>query len=144
VAVVGADADRSIVASVLSSMRQPGRNLAGALSLRGLTGLLAMSALVVSNDTGPLHIAGAVGAATVGIFWCGNLINAGAPFRRRHRPVLSWRLTCPVCGTNTIEARCEHDASFVADAPLADVRSQARSLLAEAGASSAGDRSFHS
>ena len=47
-------------------------------------------AVVVSNDTGPLHLAVAVGAPTVGIFWIGNLVNSG-PLGRARRSVRSWR-----------------------------------------------------
>src|SRR3712207_8868396 len=47
-------------------------------------------------------------AATVGIYWCGNLINAGPVTRARHRPALSWRLDCPVCGADCTRHRCDH------------------------------------
>jgi ADP-heptose:LPS heptosyltransferase len=84
---------------------------------------------MVANDTGPLHLAAAVGAATVGVFWCGNMINAGPVTRSRHRPAISWRLECPVCGTNCITGSCEHDESFVAGVPVAEVRSAVLDLL---------------
>jgi len=90
-------------------------DLTGRLTLPELAGLLADAALVVGNDSGPLHLAAAVGAPVVGLFWCGNLINAGRAFRARYHPLLSWRLDCPVCGKDTMTDRCEHDASFVAD-----------------------------
>ena len=75
-------------------------------------GRLARARLVVAKDSGPRHMADAVGTPTVGIHWCGNLINAGSAFRAWHRPHLSWRLVCPVCGQNTIHQRCQHDASI--------------------------------
>ncbi len=59
---------------------------------------------------------GEVGAATVGIYWAGNLINAGPITRARHRTVLSWRLNCPVCDRNCLQTTCDHQASFVAHA----------------------------
>jgi len=38
-------------------------------SLSALVGLLARAGLVVANDSGPLHLAGAIGTPTVGIYW---------------------------------------------------------------------------
>ena len=89
-------------------MRRAAQDVCGALSLGGLVGLLARCSFLVANDSGPLHLAEATGAATVGIYWCGNLINAEPITRTRHRPHLSWRLTCPVCGRNCIYDNCDH------------------------------------
>ncbi len=121
VVVTGTERERPLVEELLASMAQPAENLCGHLSLAALTGLFSRCRLVVSNDTGPLHLAGAVSAATVGIYWCANLITAGPLTRARHRPLLSWRLDCPVCGRNTIKDNCQHRASFVADVPVDDV-----------------------
>lgn len=110
----------------------PGLNLAGKLSLGGLAGLLSRCAVVVSNDSGPLHLAQAVGASTVGIFWCFNLINAGPATRLRHRPVVSWELECPVCGRNCTRDKCDHRASFVAEIPIEPVAASALDLLQRA------------
>jgi len=43
------------------------------------------------------------------------MITAGTLWRKRHRPVLSWRLDCPECGLNTIHSGCSHEVSFVDD-----------------------------
>lgn len=43
-------------------------NLAGKLSVSELTALISMSRLFISNSTGPLHIAAAVGIPAVGFF----------------------------------------------------------------------------
>jgi ADP-heptose:LPS heptosyltransferase len=87
---------------------------------------------VVSNDSGPLHLAASVGAATAGIFWCFNLINCGPLTRSRHRPSASWRLTCPVCGIDCTQGRCVHRASFVADVPTEEVVASALDLFSRA------------
>jgi len=100
------------------------------LSLPALIGLLSGADLVVSNDTGPLHLAIALGTPTVGIFWIGNLIHAGPFSRLRDRAVVSWRLDCPVCGAAATAGRCPHDPSFVADIPVTAVLDAANDLLA--------------
>jgi ADP-heptose:LPS heptosyltransferase len=43
-------------------------NLAGRLTIGELLALLRQSDLLISNDSGPLHLASAVGTATVGLF----------------------------------------------------------------------------
>ncbi|MHA7145498.1 glycosyltransferase family 9 protein [Arthrobacter sp. TmT3-37] len=95
------------------------RSLAGQLSLGELTGVLDRSAVMVGNDSGPRHLAQAVGTPTVGVYWIGNVINAGAMGRTLHRVHFSWVTRCPVCGVDVTQVgwtaeRCEHDDSFVA------------------------------
>lgn len=130
VVLTGAGDEAHLVEGVLAATRAPAVNTCGRLSIGGLAGLLSRCALVVSNDSGPLHLGAAVGARTVGIYWCGNAITAGTLSRTRHRPVLSWRLCCPVCGVNCMEASCEHRASFVDDVTPEQVLEEARALLA--------------
>ncbi len=134
VVVIGTEPERPLVEALLADMRAEADEVCGRLSLGGLAGLLSRAAVVVANDSGPLHLAAAVGAPTVGIFWCGNLINGGPFTRTRHRPLVSWRLHCPRCGVNTLEAACEDRDSFVADVPVEEVTAAALDLLALSGA----------
>lgn len=132
VVVTGTEGERDLVTAVVRGMQRPATNLCGRLTLGGLAGLLSRCAVVVANDTGPLHLAAAVGAPTVGIYWIGNLLTAGTPTRTRHRPLIAWRLACPVCGRNCITDDCPHRDSFVADVPMQDVLAAAHDLLAAA------------
>ena len=50
------------------AMRQPVVNLAGALTVAELAALLRRCRLLVSNDSGPVHVAAAVGTPVVDIF----------------------------------------------------------------------------
>jgi ADP-heptose:LPS heptosyltransferase len=93
--------------------------------------VLERARVVVSNDTGPLHLAGAVGAPTVGIYWAGNLVNGAPPWRTRHRPLASFRVHCPVCGVDCMQGSCGHDASFVAEVGVAEVVEAALDLLGD-------------
>ena len=128
VAVIGTEAEHDLVAGVVNEMSAKAQNLCGHLSLGGLAGLLARASVMVSNDSGPLHLAAAVDTATVGIYWCGNLITAGPVTRSRHRPAISWRLDCPVCGLNCTRNSCEHAVSFVADVSQEEVTTLAVEL----------------
>lgn len=127
VAVCGSEADRSACAEIA---RASGcLDLSATLSLGGLAGLLSRAAVVVGNDTGPLHLAEAVGAATVGVYWFGNVINAAPPGRARNRVAISWRRECPTCGVDCTLGRCGHSESFVADVGVAEVLGEALDLL---------------
>jgi ADP-heptose:LPS heptosyltransferase len=129
VAVNGSATEAGLVAAVAGSMRHPALDLAGRLGLGGLCGLLERAALVISNDTGPLHLALALGVPSVGIFWLTNLIE-GRPLRQSGlRAALSLQTRCPVCGQDNILTRCPHDESFVAEVTVEEVEGLARSLL---------------
>lgn len=129
VVVIGSDRERWLAERVAKGMDVPAANLAGMLSLPGLAGLLASTTLVVGNDSGAVHLAAAVGASTVGVYWIGNVITGGVLSRARHRRAISWRVHCPVCGIDCTKDRCDHQASFVADVPVSDVLEPARELL---------------
>jgi ADP-heptose:LPS heptosyltransferase len=131
IAITGTGEDEAAVArAVAGAMWHDATNLVDRLSLPALVGVLARARLVVANDTGPLHLAGAVGTHTVGIFWMGNLITGGPTFRSRTRAVVSWRPECPVCGADATETRgCDHSASFVEDVPVERVLELAADLL---------------
>lgn len=58
---------------------------------------------MVGNDSGPRHLAQAVGTPTVGVYWIGNVINAGAIGRTLHRVHFSWVSQCPVCGVDVTQ-----------------------------------------
>jgi ADP-heptose:LPS heptosyltransferase len=130
VLLTGAGFEAPITEAVRSAMECEAEDLNGRLSIGGLAALLSRCRVVVSNDSGPLHIAAAVGAATVGIYWAGNAINAGTLFRARSRPHLSWRMECPECGRNTIYDPCAHRHSFVDLVTADDVTASALALYA--------------
>ncbi|MER6584101.1 glycosyltransferase family 9 protein [Micromonospora chalcea] len=138
VLVTGTPAEQETVDAVVAAAGVPVRPQVGTLSLGALAAAYADCALVVSNDTGPLHLAAAVGAPTVGVFWVGNLINGASPLRGRHRPIAAWTTHCPVCGVDCTpgiyphrpgDGECPHRVSFVADVPAAEVIEAARELL---------------
>lgn len=109
--------------------------VAGDLSLGGLVGLLESSDVMLGNDSGPRHLAQAVGVPTVGIFWAGNMIMA-APFgRARHRVHLGWVTRCPECGIDVTQVgwnapHCLHVFPLTAEVAPRDVYADVRDLTA--------------
>jgi ADP-heptose:LPS heptosyltransferase len=140
VLVVGDDSDVPAAEEIVSLARRAApdaeiRSLAGQLDLGGLAGILAASAVMVGNDSGPRHLAQAVGTPTVGIYWIGNVINAGALGRTLHRVHFSWVTVCPTCGVDVTQVgwtaeRCEHDDSFVRPVRPVAVYDDVRELTA--------------
>jgi hypothetical protein len=90
-----------------------------------LAGLLQRATLLVGNDSGPRHLAAAVGTATVAVYWIPNLVNVGPLRRARHRAPVSWRLDCPACGADALRGHCGHGASLVADVGVEEVLAEA-------------------
>jgi len=127
VLVNGGPAEQGLVQAVLRAMEHPAR--AVSLDLRTLPGVLAACRVVVANDTGPLHLAGAVGTSTVGLFWGPNVINSPPPGRARHRPLAALDLHCPVCGTDGLRGSCEHEATRLGPIRADEVAAVAQELL---------------
>ncbi len=129
VVVVGDASDVAAATAIVEHATDPlVTSVADAVALPALVDLLEDSDVVLANDSGPRHVAMAVGTATVGVFWGPNLVNAAPVGRRRHRVHASWTTACPRCGaplTRGDELRCDHPGSWVGDvaidAVLADV-----------------------
>jgi hypothetical protein len=102
VAVVGIEEGRALISSVAKGMSHEALDLCGRLPRGGgPAGLLSRYAVVFANDSGPLRLAVAVGAATVGICWAPNLINAGPVAREGGR------------GSGVGVIRCFYQASLI-------------------------------
>ncbi|MUG94666.1 hypothetical protein F7734_20795 [Scytonema sp. UIC 10036] len=49
--------------------------------------------------------------------------------RSRHRPAISWRLHCPVCGVDCTRGSCNYRNSFVDDVSVQEVVESVLELL---------------
>ncbi|SOC86825.1 ADP-heptose:LPS heptosyltransferase [Curtobacterium sp. 314Chir4.1] len=123
-------ASTAIRAALPTGLAARVHDVTGSLPLDELPAMLAAADVMVGDDSGPRHLAVAVGTPTVGVFWFGNVVNAGPFDRGRHRVHLSFVTRCPVCGIDVTQVgwtaeRCEHDPSYVdevtPEAVLADV-----------------------
>ena len=68
ICLVAGDADAVFAEQVARTMRQPVVNLAGRLGVGELAALLRRCRMLISNDSGPVHVAAAVGTPVVDIF----------------------------------------------------------------------------
>jgi ADP-heptose:LPS heptosyltransferase len=110
-------------------------SVAGQLRLDELSAVLRASDVMLGNDSGPRHLAQAVGTPTVGIYWVGNLIMAGPMGRTLHRVHMSWMTRCPVCAADVTQVgwtaeRCPHEFSLTQEIRAEDVYADLRQLRA--------------
>ena len=54
-------------------------NLAGRTSLRQLSAVLARADVLLTNDSGPMHLAAGLGTPVVGVFTCTSALRSGPP-----------------------------------------------------------------
>ncbi len=66
--IIGSAEEMDIAAALSSAMAKKPFVLTGSTSLLELLGLISQATLMVSNDTGPMHIANSLGVPVVGIF----------------------------------------------------------------------------
>jgi heptosyltransferase-1 len=116
VAVVGSAGERRLGATVVEAARsrnRPALNLAGETTLKQLAALLGTADAVVSNDSGPMHLAAAMGTTVVGIFTCTSPILSG-PAGSNHELIstavpcaASYHKTCPLYGRSHLACLAE-------------------------------------
>jgi heptosyltransferase-2 len=66
--VIGSARETEIAAAVQAAMAQKPTILTGQTSLRELLAVISQATLFLSNDTGPMHLANALGVPVVGVF----------------------------------------------------------------------------
>ncbi len=76
--------ERSTADAILAAMRQPALDLVGKDTLKQLPALLERAALVMTPDSGPMHIANAVGTKVLGLHAASNPQRSGPYSDRRY------------------------------------------------------------
>jgi len=95
VSVYGSPAERAIGEELVSQLEEPRRNLAGETDIAGLVDELRTCHLLLTNDTGTMHLAAALGVPVVAVF--GSTEPAfTAPLGEGHR-VVRHQVDCSPC-----------------------------------------------
>jgi len=102
--------DRSAIDNIISKMKGRAVNLAGETTLKVLAALYSKVQMVVSTDTGPMHMAAAVGAPVVALFGPTAPWRTG-PYGAGHHIVRA-ELECAPCFKRQCETTdCMHQIS---------------------------------
>ena len=121
VAIVGGAAERPLGEAIAEQLQAPVRLLSGQTTLAGLVGVLSRLRLLLTNDSGPMHLAAALGTPLVAVFGSTDWVET-APFGSRatlvREPVLCSPCLLREC---PIDHRCmtRVDTARVAEVALA-------------------------
>ena len=121
VILTGVDYEADAAAAIERELPGEVHNLCAKLSLPALVGVLSQARLILSNDTGPLHLGLALDTPAVGLFWCEYIVNSLPLSRANFLPLISWERTCPNCGRQIDKQEadqpqqpgCSHEVSFI-------------------------------
>lgn len=122
VALVGVERDRFLLEGIKGKMSHRALNLAGDTDIPSLMAMLEMAKVVVSTDSGPMHMAVALGRPVVALFGPTAPWRTG-PYGTRNR-VVRVELSCSPCFRRTCAAR-----SCMESIEPEDVFQQARLLV---------------
>jgi len=106
VLIFGSREEMPLAEAVAQGMKRPPAVVAGKTTLREFMALLARCHLVITNDSGPMHLAAALGLPLVAIFGSTDEHGTG-PISPRAR-VIKHRVECSPCGLRQcpIDFRC--------------------------------------
>jgi len=126
VVFTGTADERSLVDGIRAAMGAPSHSLAGSLTLAELAAVIARAPVLIANNTGPVHMAAALGTPVVDLYALTNPQHT--PWRVASR-VLSHDVPCKYCYKSVCPER--HHDCLRRIAPEAVVRA-ACELLSEA------------
>jgi heptosyltransferase-1 len=112
----GNDRERQMVQRIAEAVGT-GVRLLDRCSLKELVALLKKVDLVVGGDTGPLHLAAAVGTPTVSLYRSSDGLRSGP--RGSHHQIVQSPLACTRCFKTVCERNDECQASITVDMMLA-------------------------
>lgn len=101
-ALLGSEADRALGEAIAPAARLRCRNLAGCTSLPEMVEWIRLCEVMLSNDTGPMHVAAALGRPVVALFGPTDPHRTG-PYGGQHQ-VIRHALPCAPCMNDS----CHH------------------------------------
>jgi len=126
VVLTGDARETELVELVQGRMRGRTYSMAGRTSFREFAALLSLADLVVTNNTGPAHVAAAVKTPVVDLFALTNPPHQWGPWGVPHR-ILNHPVPCALCYSRI----CPHHQECLRGVDPTDVVQAARELLEE-------------
>ena len=127
IVIVGSPAEQELGESIAEAIAHPRENLAGKTTIGELIEHLQTCHIVVSNDTGTMHLAAALGIPTVAIFGSTSP-ELTSPIGSIHR-VIREKVECSPCFKRT----CPIDFRCMTRIPAGRVVKEIRALMAHSG-----------
>ncbi len=93
--IFGTKAEKDIADEISSSIGNGARNFAGKTNISQLSALISRCKLFITNDTGPMHIADALGVPIVAVFGPTDPLTT-SPFSNKHT-IIRKELECSPC-----------------------------------------------
>jgi heptosyltransferase II len=93
--ILGGPGDKKLSLDIRTRMKNSPYDMTGEFSLREFMGILSSCDLVISNDTGPMHIANLLGTEVITFFGAGDLIETRPVGPNAH--VIHRDLPCSPC-----------------------------------------------
>jgi heptosyltransferase I len=128
VVFTGGPDDQAYIHTILARMKTKALILSGRTDLMTLAAVLQRAALMITTDTGPMHIAAALGTPTVALFGPTSPGRTG-PYGAGHR-VLRADWACSPC----FKRRCSDAAACMASISVEQVMAATADLLGISGA----------
>jgi len=98
--IFGVPSEKDVGDEIQSKMDGRAINAAGKTSVRELSALLKRCHLLVTNDTGTMHVAAAVGTKVVALFFAHALVHETGPYGEGHI-ILQADIPCSPCSHHT-------------------------------------------
>jgi heptosyltransferase-2 len=124
VAVAGDASDAPLAAEIAAALPSPPADLTGKTGLGELLGLFSVAAVVVTNDSGPLHMANALRTPVVAVFGPTDP-RATGPFHAPSRVVRREGVACWPCDYR----RCPSDLRCMTGVSVDEATAAAEELL---------------
>ena len=126
---IGAESDKELVNQTINLMKNKAINLAGKTNIKQLAYLIQKFDLLITNDSGPMHISAAMETPVIAFFGPETPLTYG-PVGEKHT-VIYKHLPCSPCLSvyNAKRINCKHDAKCVKSITVKEVMEKVGNYL---------------
>ncbi len=106
IVLLGSQSEKELIRGITARIPHPVIDLAGETRISEIPGVLSLCSMLVSNDTGNIHMAAASGTTSIGLFFSTAYFAETAPYGEGH-VVLQAELPCSPCN---VDEKCDMPA----------------------------------